>query len=85
MDEARRTALKAAVEQARRDAEAMAAAAGGELGRLVFLSSGLVQGFNDRAVELAGGSVVARATEIRPADLTVSAIATGRWEFIKRK
>jgi uncharacterized protein len=85
MDEARRTALKAAVEQARRDAEAMASAAGGELGRLVFLSSGLVQGFPDRSFEVAGGTVAARATEIRPADLTVAAVATGRWEFIGRK
>jgi uncharacterized protein YggE len=85
MDEARRTALKAAVEQARHDAEAMAAAAGGELGRLVFLTSGLVQGFPDRGIELGGGTVAARATEIRPADLTVSAFATGRWEFVTRK
>ena len=86
MDEARRTALKSAVEQARHDAEAMAAAAGGELGRLVFLSSGLVQGFPDRSTDLvAGGTVAARAMEIRPGELTVSAIATGRWEFITRK
>ena len=86
-DEARRSALKVAVEQARRDAEAMAAAAGGALGRLLFMTSAASSGIGERLVELnASVSVTGAAeTNIRAADLTVSATATGRWEFIPRK
>jgi uncharacterized protein YggE len=87
IEEARRSALKIAVQQARFDAEAMAAAAGGSLGRLVSLVTGAPPVPGDRMIELraAAASSIAGGTAIRPADLTVSATATGRWEFIPRK
>lgn len=87
IEEARRNALKVAVQQARLDAEAMATAAGGSLGRLVSLMTGAPPVAGERAIQLraAAASTIAGGTAIRPADLTVSATATGRWEFIPRK
>lgn len=87
MDSARRDALKTAVEESRRDAETMAAAAGGSLGRLMSLTS----------VQIPGGmppdvyyemSVMASSTTppmARPSEVTVAASAQGRWEFIPRR
>lgn len=85
MEEARRDALKIAVDEARRDAEAMAAAAGGQLGRLLSLtSSGAMP--NPREVELGRVAMsTVGGTAISPNDLTVVATASGRWEFIARK
>ena len=85
MDEARRNALRIAVEEARRDAEAMAAAAGGELGRLLSLTSSSATP-NPRDFEMARVAMgTAGGTAISPNDLTVVAIASGRWEFIPRR
>ena len=86
-DEARRNALAQAVAQAQRDAETLARAAGGSLGRLISMSS-----TPGRPVE-AGGyasdiyfSEVAMAapypTMFNPREVTVSVSAFGRWEFI---
>lgn len=83
MDDARRTAMTEAVRQARADAEVIAIAAGGRLGRLISLSSGsgMPLGFSSYPVLIssAGGTV---PTVLSPRDLTVSAQVSGRWEFI---
>jgi uncharacterized protein YggE len=85
-DEARRTAMTEAVKQARAEADAMARAAGGTLGRLIALNSGGVS-----APIYNGGNVLAGAvllsggnppTTIAPGDLIVTAQVFGRWEFV---
>jgi uncharacterized protein YggE len=87
MEEARRNAMTEAVRQARADAEIMASAAGGRLGRLITLSGGAGMppgygGFRLEEVSLTASSGGAAPTVLSPRDLTVSAYATGRWEFI---
>jgi uncharacterized protein YggE len=86
IEDARRTAMTEAVRQARADAEIIASAAGGRLGRLISLSagSGMPPGYGPYVLEArltssAGGPV---PTVLSPRDLTVSAQASGRWEFI---
>lgn len=89
MDQARRDALKSAANDATRDAQTLAAAAGGTLGRLISMSTGI------GAPPIAYGSEMVRQTSvtgstavptsIRPTDLVVSAIATGRWEFVPKR
>lgn len=87
-DEARRTAMTEAVRQARADADAMARAAGGTLGRLITLgSTGVLQPFYyarenvqvTGAMALAGG---VPPTNIVPGDLVVTAQVFARWEFV---
>ncbi|MEP6507818.1 MAG: SIMPL domain-containing protein, partial [Gemmatimonadales bacterium] len=89
MPNARRDALKAAVAQARLDAESMAEAAGGSLGRLVVLSTGMAQesyAVQDMGVQLTGlREQVGVPTAIRPTDLAVIAVAIGRWEFVPQR
>lgn len=79
--EARRSALGAAVREARADAEAIARAAGGSLGNLIALSSGgspqLREMFEGDFAAAAG-----RVTNIMPRDLTIAAQVVGRWEFV---
>ncbi len=88
MGDARRSALKAAMDEARRDAETMATAAGGTLGRIVLLtntstsSTGVQDTYFERAV---AGGVAAGSTIMRPNELTVSAGVTVRWEFVPGK
>ena len=87
-EDARRSAMAEAVGQAREDAEAIAKAAGGRLGRLIALNSGGVSQpiprdmYNAQlmstVVATAGGS----PTNIVPAELNVTALVFGRWEFI---
>jgi uncharacterized protein YggE len=91
-DDARRTAMTDAVKQARVDADAMARAAGGTLGRLIALNSGgiaqpvyygpqngnRVEGF---AIATAAGMQVP-PTSIVPGELLVSAQVFARWEFV---
>lgn len=85
IEDARRAAMTDAVKQARADASVLASAAGGTLGRLITLSSsssyppGYGQ-FQVTAALLSSGPSV--PTVISPQDLTVSAQALGRWEFI---
>ena len=78
----RRRALARAVERARADAEAMAAAAGGRLGLLLDLSS--VAGYNGpRPVAMAMARVASvAATPISEGTETNSATVTARWQFI---
>jgi uncharacterized protein YggE len=79
--EARRTALAAAVTNARLEAEAIASAAGGRLGRLIALSASggpsPVVAYSDYEF-----SAMAGPTRIAPRDLTVVAMIVGRWEFL---
>ena len=86
MGDARRSALKDAFDEARRDAEAMATAAGGSLGRVVLMSNTYTptQIAEDTYARIAGG-VAQSSTLMRPSELTVTANATVRWEFIARK
>lgn len=80
-DDARRSALAAAVQRARSDAEAMAKGAGGRLGDLVEITSqpapGPIQPFAARM------SVSASATQISPGTESVVAEVVARWRFLK--
>jgi uncharacterized protein len=83
---ARRRALANAVQKARLDAEAIARAAGGQLGPLVELSS---VGYVDRPrpmveMQMARGDVAAAAapTPISEGSQTISAMVTARWSVI---
>jgi uncharacterized protein YggE len=86
IEEARRAAMTEAVKQARADAAVLASAAGGTLGRLITLSSssGLPPGYGYAQLEsvVLTGAASSVPTVISPRDLTVSAQALGRWEFI---
>jgi uncharacterized protein YggE len=91
-DDARRSAITMAVSQARKDAEALASAAGGTLGRLLSVSSTPSGPFTtsyasdtyfpiDQSI-VAGGSAAFYPTMVNPRDLTVSVSVFGRWEFM---
>ena len=76
-----------AVGEARADADALARAAGGSLGRLIALNSGGVaqplrreMDFSLQSVVVTGAS--AGPTNIVPGELTIAAMVFGRWEFI---
>jgi uncharacterized protein YggE len=85
LEEARRTAMRDAVQQARADAETLASAAGGKLGRLISLAAGASmpgeygQARLMSAVMTSGGAV---PTVLSPRELTINAQASGRWEFV---
>lgn len=88
-DDARRTALSQAAAQAQRDAETLARAAGGSLGRLLSMSSSPIGPFGSFGGDsYAMGSDIALAgmsmypTMFNPRDVMVSVTAFGRWEFI---
>lgn len=80
----RRAALSQAVNEARADAEALAQAAGGRLGRLLSLTTNprpdLLVGemISARAASYAGGPVIQREIRIR-------VVVQGRWEFTPRR
>jgi uncharacterized protein YggE len=83
VDDARRSALAAAVARARGDAEAMARAAGGSLGRLLELSS--VEWNDPRPMMARGFNVMqdakAAPTPIEPGQQTLSVSVSARWMF----
>ena len=86
-EEARRSAMAQAVREARTDADVLARAAGGSLGRLIALNSGgASQPFPREMLAMAAGNVSVRAagapTNMVPAELNVIAMVSGRWEFI---
>ncbi len=86
-DAVRREALANAVGVARRDAEAMATAAGGTLGRLLELTSG---GFYRPPPQpmMRGGMAVemqAADTPIAAGEQTIRANVMARWEFVPRR
>ena len=81
-DDQRRAAMAIAVSEARRDAEAIARAAGGSLGRLISITAyGPGQPGNVLATSASLMSGMS-PTYIPPGDLTIAAQAAGRWEFV---
>ncbi len=84
-DSARRAAISDAVSHARADAEVMARAAGGSLGQLLELTSG-VEPIRPFEVAMARARVATSApTPIEPGQLTVSATVTARWAFVPNR
>jgi uncharacterized protein YggE len=85
-DEARRSAMAEAVREARADADVIARAAGGSLGRLIALNSGGVSLPIPRDMysgQMQSAAILASApTRIVPGELNVTALVSGRWEFI---
>lgn len=83
-EEARRSALAEAVAEARADAEVIARAAGGRLGRLIAINSfggpQLMSGMYE--FTLASSMAPAPPTSITPRALTIAAQVSTRWEFI---
>jgi uncharacterized protein YggE len=85
LEEARRTAMREAVRQARADAETLASAAGGSLGRLISLTAGATMPREyGQVVQLTGAMMSGSSapTVLSPRDLSISAQAAGRWEFV---
>jgi len=84
IEDARRAAMTAAVQQARADAEVIARAAGGRLGRLISLSanSGMPPGYGPYMEARLTASDGGVPTVLSPRDLLVTAQASGRWEFV---
>ena len=87
--EARRTALALAVGDARSDAEVLALAAGGTLGKLISLTSNFSQqpmlSTQLESVVLTSGTTSGYPqTPMMPGDITVAAIASARWQFLPR-
>lgn len=83
-DDARRSALAAAVQRARGDAEAMARGAGGQLGDLVELSSQFASIPRAMPTAMAFDAVARKApTPINPGEQTITVSVTGRWRFIQ--
>jgi uncharacterized protein YggE len=87
----RRRALNEAVANTRRDAEAMALAAGGSLGDVLRLGSGGAAGGLGRDNGMLEEVVVtaqksrgrqAYNTQIEESDVRISARVVGRWQFI---
>lgn len=89
-DEARRQAIAVAATQAQRDADALARAAGGTLGRLLSMSSTpsfSPQGYYPSdtyfsAIAEGTGGGIGYPTMINPRDMSVSVSVFGRWEFV---
>lgn len=83
---ARRRALARAVENARADAEAMARAAGGTLGELLDLHSGITfappQPMYEMDMAKGRAAAMAAPTPIAEGTQTVTATATARWRFV---
>lgn len=80
----RRRALTLATTEAQRDADAIAGAAGGRLGRVLGLSSGgvAIPLRNDVRLESVVVTGATSPTILSPGELTVTAVVTGRWEFL---
>ena len=80
-----RTALALAVAETRRGAEVLAQAAGGSLGKLIYLTSGLpaqpMMSSQLESVVMTGSSGYPQ-TPVIPGDLTIAAVASARWQFI---
>jgi len=82
-DDARRSAIAAAVAKARADAEAIARAAGGSIGTLIELGTSVppIRAY-EVAMRSAAVAQVATSTPIEPGQQTVHATVTGRWVFV---
>jgi len=79
---ARRDALTLAVRNARRDAEAMAVAAGGRLGALLELSTGSSRSGSPEPGMRAMAAEPASDTQIVAGQQTVTAAVTASWTFV---
>jgi uncharacterized protein YggE len=86
IDEPRRTAISAAVANARADAEAMARAAGGTLGGLIELSTQgpTVPPRPMFAMAMRKTVGMAEETPVNPGQQTVSVFVSARWAFVAR-
>jgi hypothetical protein len=84
-DSARRAAIAEAVAHARADAETMAKAAGGSIGQLLEVASG-VEPIRPFETTMARARVAAATpTPIEPGQLTVTATVTARWTFVPNR
>ncbi len=92
-DDARRTAMTEAIRQARLDADAMARAAGGSVGRLLSLGSSpsiqpfysgrdMVQLTGALESRVAGGMAAPPPPPMQPGELVVTAQVFARWQFV---
>lgn len=85
-EDARRTALADAVKRAREEADVIARAAGGTLGRLIAVNSGGVtlpgySGYQGAVLTSSAGGMLS-PTPIVPGELSVVAQIFTRWEFV---
>ena len=81
---ARREAMVRAVEKARADAEVLARAAGGSLGRLLELVTTEAPGFPQPMLRRGGVGMAAAEmaqTSIEPGRQTITVVVSARWEF----
>lgn len=83
VDEARRRALTQAVSRARADAEAMAHAAGGQLGDLEALQYNVTPEFRPMTGVAMRIETAAGDTPISPGEQTLTVTVTGRWLFVR--
>jgi hypothetical protein len=81
-DDARRKALTAAVENARRDAEAMAVAAGGKLGQLIDIVTEPEEYYRPMNTMLMAAARAPQATPIEAGEQKVTASVTARWRVV---
>lgn len=81
-DEARRSALSAAVARARGDAEVMARAAGGHLGQLIELTTYEQPRQPRPMMAMAARAGADVATPVSPGEETSRSTVTARWEFV---
>lgn len=86
-NDARRRALALAVADARNDAQTMATAAGGSLGRLISLTSfssaaPMMRDMNQVVLTGAASGGYNGPTPFSVREITISATAMGRWEFV---
>jgi uncharacterized protein YggE len=83
----RRAALSQAVANARRDAEAMATAAGGSLGDLIELTNESVQYFRQspQPMVMMEARAAVADTPIQAGEQSISASVTARWRFVPRR
>ncbi|HJU88693.1 MAG TPA: SIMPL domain-containing protein [Gemmatimonadaceae bacterium] len=81
-DDARRTALGNAVSRARADAEAIARAAGGQLGELMELNATPFEPPRPYPMAMARVASEAAQTPISPGEQTLSVTVMARWRFV---
>lgn len=84
VDDARRVALAQAVENARKDAEVMARAAGGQLGALIELTSEQVDVIRPPSPMFEMRAKVAE-TPVQPGEEKITAAVVGRWRFVPNR
>jgi uncharacterized protein len=84
IEQARREAMTDATAAARRDADALATALGGSLGRLISVST--VGSTDPRRMNMAYGDMTMSrmATQITPNEIVVRAAVETRWQFVPR-